>query len=260
MPKQSGPQLSTAGRNLADALLMARKTGVLLDLTTFSSVARDEAMAVQVAVMQQLGDTAPASKVALATDETAIAAPLFSTVVATSGANLVRPPTGFSGLEVEIAIRLRKDLTPEMGAQGPGALLENIEAAFVGIELLGSRLIDPKLHDPNFFLADNLGNAAYVLHAKHPWTAGMDVQGLPLEVKLDGELVYSAPARHPFGGVLVALERYAAAPNDLYGCCKAGHLITTGTLCGVVPLGQASSVAVNFGNAPAIHFSIGREA
>lgn len=250
--------LSPRAAALAARLVSARQTGALLDCEGNEPLTDEEAMAVQAEVMRRLGESAPASKVALNKAGRPIAAPIFGGVMFGNDDVVPRPSSGMSGLEVEIAVRLGRDLTPELAASGPSGLMAAIETVYLGVELLGARLAQPKAVNGNTFLADNLGNAAYVLDARRAWTAGLEVEGLPLEVQFDEVVVHSAPARHPFGGVLVALERYALAPDDQFNCCGAGRLITTGTLCGVLPIDRTCRVAVKLGSAPELSFTIGQ--
>jgi 2-keto-4-pentenoate hydratase len=236
----------TAVERMTHELVRAHRTGNKLVLDSeLNALTIAEAASVQVAVLSELGETVPASKVALNKLGQAVAAPLLGSRYVSSGASL---PIGVTtGLEVEIAVRLSRDLTPELAARGEVGVLSAIGGFYVGIELIGSRIERHREAGPGPLLADNLVSAGYVLNESDPWQRGTDTVGAVVAVVIDGIPIHSGPANHPFGGLLVALQRYALDPTDLYGSCRAGHIITTGTLCGVIPVTKSCSISASVG-------------
>lgn len=217
----------------ADTLAQAHRGGELIALDEeLNALSVDDAPSVQLGVMQRLGETAPAGKVAINKTGRAVAAPMFGSRFIRSGAAL--PVAGAIGLEVEVAVRLGRDLTPELAAHGENGVLSAIDAFLVGIELIGPRVADRAQAGLGALLADNLIGNGYALNDQDPWSRGSDIEGAIVDVAIDGTPVYSAVAANPFGGVMVALEAYARAPFDGFGICRAGQIITTGTLCGLV--------------------------
>lgn len=224
---------------LSDALAGAHRSGELLALDAeLDALPIDDAPAVQMAVMERLGETAPASKVAINKEGRAVIAPMFGSRFVESGATL--PRQGATGIEVEIALRLGRDLTAE------GDLLAAIDAYYLGIELIGPRLKNHREAGLGAFLADNLINDSYVINRSTPWPHGASID-FPVSVEIDGEVVHDAPAANPFGTVLAALDAYRKAPFDRHGALKAGHIITTGTLCGLIPLPDAKTITARMG-------------
>jgi 2-keto-4-pentenoate hydratase len=237
--------LSTIDR-LADALAAAHRSGTLLALDAeLDALPIEDGPAVQMAVMQRLGETAPASKVAINPEGHPVMAPMFGSRVVKSGATLPRGDA--IGIEVEIALRLGADITPGMDVRTA------IDAYFVGIELIGTRLQNRREAGLGALLGDNLINSAYVVGAE--WPHGSNIE-FPVVITIDGQTAYDAPAVNPFGTVFAALEAYAREPFDRHGALKAGHLITTGTLCGMVPIPGPCSISARLGDSAPVTLTL----
>src|SRR5205085_114584 len=104
------------------------------------------------------------------------------------------------------------------------------------IEVIGGRFVSAADVPFLSFLADNLGNRAYVVGNGVPLSALSEVNGLDCQVTLDGQPLYQAPAAHPAGDPLMPLLAYANAQSDHLGGLKGGQVVTTGSLCGVLPV------------------------
>lgn len=233
---------------LADVLAGAHRTNSLVTLDAeLDALPVDQAPAVQLAVMQRLGEVAPASKVAINREGRAVIAPMFGSRFVESGSAL--PMAGATGLEVEIAVRLGRDLAPGMD------LLSAIDGFFVGVELIGPRLANHRQAGLGAFLADNLVSNGYAINRSVPWSHGPDI-GFSVVVEVDGRKVHDAPALNPFGGVLVALGAYLQAPFDCHGALRAGHMITTGTLCGVIPISGPCEIHARIGEGPTVNVTM----
>ena len=109
----------------------------------------------------------------------------------------------------------------------------------LGIEVVGGRFDSAASVPFLSFLADNLGNRGYVVGESVPLSALSEVNGLACDVTLNGQPLYEAPASHPAGDPLLPLLAYANAQSDNLGGLKAGQLVTTGSLCGVLPIRAA---------------------
>ena len=59
------------------------------------------------------------------------------------------------------------------------------------------------------------------------------LDGLMVSLEFAGSEIYRAPAKHGFGTVLASVAAYAAAQQP-HLPLKAGTLVTTGSLCGLV--------------------------
>lgn len=228
-----------------------RQPGTLIPGDDFASLSAEDAIAVQAGVLYALDDTAPIAKVGKDTAGRGIVAPILGSRCIASGETLPLPRAGFLGIEVEIAARFKRDITAEIAAQGDAAIADCIEGYVLGIELVATRFADRTKAGAYGPLADNMTGAGYIVGDAWP---SAEIEGISIVVDMDGVKLFSGPAKHPFGGVIAAIRNYALAPFDLFGSLKAGMVMTTGTLCGLVVLpgpgvlnarvGEAGSVKV----------------
>lgn len=190
-------------------------------------------MQVQASVQGRLARPVGGWKVAIGPQQLPVAAPLLYLYPEAGEISLFPDCT----IEVELAVKLRRDLPRrETGAYDRSDILDAIEKVVLGIEVIGGRL-DSATNVPFIsFLADNLGNRGYVVGENVPLSALGEVNGLDCEVTLDSQSLYRAPASHPAGDPLLPLLVYANAQSDHLGGLKAGQVVTTGSLCGVLPV------------------------
>lgn len=143
------------------------------------------------------------------------------------------PPQRGSGIEVEIAFRLKTDLPPR--PEAPYArheILEAVGGVLVGVEVIRSRLDDPSDVPFPLFLADNLGNGSYVAGAETGLIEGLE--RARCTIGMDGAVIHDAPGGHPNGDPLTPLLAYASSQSDRLGGLRAGQIVTTGSLCGLI--------------------------
>ncbi|EJJ31520.1 hypothetical protein [Rhizobium sp. CF142] len=161
-----------------------------------------------------------------------IGSPIFTSMT-TSNTNATVSSTLVQGIEVEVAAILGQDIRAAEASKGEHGILEAIDRFVVGIELIGSRFT--KRSDAGLIgeLADNLSTAGYVTDPSRVWGPGADVTGATVEVSHDGNVIYSADAKHVFGSVLASLLAYAGNPFPSLPL-KKGMIVTTGTLCGMI--------------------------
>ena len=134
--------------------------------------------------------------------------------------------------EVADAIE-RKDLSAETANADEAAIIEAIDHYFVGIEVCGTRFADRKLAGVQAGLADNMSAFGYAIDPSD-WEHGQNLDGLNIELTFNGETIWNKPPKHGFGTVLASLVAYAALLEQPYPL-KAGTIVTTGSLCGLVP-------------------------
>lgn len=220
---------------LASALIGAYADhAVTLPAADIASVSLADAMDIQKRVADGLGEKVSAFKVAILPDGNAISAPLFGSLVVQSGGRVPSPSRGLVGIEVELAVRFARDVTPEIAAD-PEALKASIGSVHMGIEIVGSRLDDRTKAGTYGGLADNSNSAGYAVSPQE-WTDGLDIDGLNLTVATEAGVIYEGKAKLSFGGPLNVLGAYGQRPIDHFGGLKAGTLVTTGSLCGVVAM------------------------
>lgn len=222
---------------LSSALVEARRSGnrirrVAAELVPVSIA---DAIAVQSAVAGSLGEEPGGWKISIA-PQGKIAAPMYrSDMLAGGGTRKVRD--GFFAIEVEFAVRLKRDLLVSAGgSMERKEILAAVDTLMVGIELVESRLEDHP-HQPFLaFVADNIGNGGYVTGTERPFDPAENLTGRHCRVDLDGAVLFDAPAVHGNGDPIVPLVECVGVVGSAMGGWRAGQVITTGSICGVVPV------------------------
>lgn len=196
----------------------------------------NEAMQVQAEVAGLLGASVAGWKVAIRPEGHAVAAPLLTPLVTQASAFAVSPQ-GLMGIEVEIGLRLAGDLPPRPDRP---YMREDILAAcssvLVGIEVVSTRLPDQPNAPFALVLADNVSNGGYAIGDETTAFAALDLGNLALSVSIDGREVHAGIGGHGNGDPLVPVLAYVNSPNDRLGGFRQGQIVTTGTLCGLVPV------------------------
>ncbi|MET3926973.1 fumarylacetoacetate hydrolase family protein [Devosia sp. 2618] len=234
---------------LANLLIAAqRDTSLVVPASEFSQLSLGEAEELQDLVKRGLGRRVPAAKIGLNDQAGAVAAPIYDTVYKASGEPLILPKRGAVGIEVEVAVMLNRDLTFELAQADDAELLAAVDAFVLVIEPLATRYDDRTAAGPWGPLADNLVTGGLVHASDTPLPREHKVDGLALSVTVDGEVVYSQSARHPFGDVLTPLRAYAGVTRAGAFSIKAGTLVTTGSLCrNIVPVKSTGRVEARLG-------------
>lgn len=228
----------TTETDLAQLLIEAQRDGSRsVDQGLFAGIDRSTAYRVQAAVMHGLGKTPAMFKVAVAPDGGGAIAPIYAGRVGQSGK--IKLPSSSTGLEVEIGVVIGVDLPP---GSDRAAVEAAVSRYFMGIEICGTRFVDRQSANFDAGLADNISALGYALDPSD-WERGTDLADLDVEVSFNGAGVFAGPARHPFGGVLEAVVAYAKLTEQPYPLL-AGTVLTTGSLCGLVPVnGPGKGVA-----------------
>lgn len=205
-----------------------------------------EGMSVQTEVTRRLGARVGGWKVGAGPERISEGAPIYTHLLRASGASFPLRKSGLWGVEPEFGVRLRADLPPRPAKPYTREeIVDAIDAMFAGIEILASRVVDFKAVPHTVFLADNIGNAGYVTGPDASGWRGLDLSKLRATLTIDGETVHDAVGGHTYGDPLQPLIDFANAPCDGLGGLKAGHVITTGSLCGLVPVtGPCEAVLV----------------
>jgi 2-keto-4-pentenoate hydratase len=201
----------------------------------FRGITPSQALQIQRRVMSLLDEDATTCKVAINPDGIGICAPIFASLCGQSGHAFDLPASGFLGIEVEIAARLSRDVTPDMAGEGFDAVLSSIESFHVGVELVGTRLAHRNEAGPLAQLADNLSTCGYVLSAV-PFPKGPDISETQVDVIIDGKALERRPATNAFGNILNPIIACGRVEEREFDGLKAGMLVTTGALSGLIPI------------------------
>lgn len=231
--------LSADEKVLATALLESRKAGKLADPKAMPVPAdAASAMRSQAETVRGLGEKVVGWKVGFTADGNPFAAPLLESVVVKAPTKWVQKPGPDFRIEIEFGVRLSKDLPPRPGK--PYTLEEITDAydtVFCGIEMLASRYTDPA--QPSFLLglADCMHNGGYILgEEKKTKTIPGPLDKMTCRATIDGKEIFNGAPKHPQDDILLPLVAYASKQNDDLGGLKAGQIITTGALSGVLAL------------------------
>lgn len=232
--------------DLTQQLIEAQRAGRHdLDATPYSAIDRDAAYRMQVATMTALGEAPALLKTIITPDGLGACAPIYRSRVGNSGALQLSSPT-ITGLELEVGLVLASDLTPEAANRDEIDIIEAISHYFVGIEVCGTRYADRTLSGVNGGLADNASAFGYVIDPTHR-DAGAEIENYDVHLVFGGKSIWSAPAKHSFGTVLKSFVAYAKNQHPAFPL-KAGTVVTTGSLCGLVPTTGTGHVVGRLGN------------
>lgn len=207
-----------------------------------------EAYGVQVAVMEALGRPVLGWKVAVDEVYGAVAAPLDIW----SGPHI--PLHGGIFFELEVAVVLGTDLPPHTkGAYGMDDIRQSISHICCGVEFIRKRFGEEP--DIPFLagLADGLSHEGYLAGAKASPGDILEQEQFICRVDNCGvKSQYSVP--HPLRYPAHPIMRYVN--SQTVGCTplRAGQMITTGSLCGLMAVRQPGRVAVEIEGVGALEF------
>lgn len=216
----------------AEALLDARRCGAPVARAAHD-LPRDgaEGYAAQALVARRVGAEIAGWKVALA-DGMPVAAPLLGPLL--HSGHCLTGGSGPDAVEVEIAFRLGRDLPPRDGGYAREEVVSAIHGVLVGIEIVASRLAEGAAAPFPAFLADNLGNAGFMAGEPVPPASLDRLAGLGCRVIRDGAVIHDATGGHPARDPLAPLLAWANAQCDALGGLRAGQVVTTGSLVGLL--------------------------
>jgi len=203
-----------------------------------------EAAEVQAAVAKRLNANVAGWKIGYTPEGVPVAGPIFDRFLKAAGAHFPMREAGMWGVEPEIAVRLGVDL-PRRFVQRYSRedIVSAIDAVLVGIEIVASRVIDHKSANFLLFLADNIGHAGYATGPDQRNWRDLDLAKLRVSLTINGALLHDAVGGHPTDDPLKPLVDYANAQSDRLGGLRAGQVITTGSLCGLVTVEGPGEVA-----------------
>jgi len=232
--------------DLAHRLAEAHKSGRHdVDAKPYSELDRQSAYDVQFKVMRLLGQSPGLYKTAVAPDGAGAVAPIFASRFGQSGAFRL-PSANVTGLELEVGLVLDRDLDVETARHDEIDIVEAIDYYFVGIEICGTRYVDRTIAGFNGGLADGMSSLGYVMNPLHR-DLGAEIDGFDVTLEFAGNRIHAAPARHSFGTVLNSFIAYAKNQLPAYPL-MAGTVVTTGSLCGLVPVSGAGHVRGTLGS------------
>lgn len=193
-----------------------------------------DGLAIQADIAKTLGHAEAGWKVAIAEDGTPVAGLMPGPWLA--------PGDVYDGaigaelrVEIEIALRLATDVPMRPNQPYSRAeLLAHCDKAYLGIEIVESRLANWQGVPFALWLADALGHGGYYLGQELDMKVLDEVAGLTCFISLNGVTIYDQPAVHANGDPVAPFLAWANRKDELMGGLRAGQIVTTGSLCGGV--------------------------
>ncbi len=231
---------ATLARQLSDA----DNQGIRLTSASLAEPATPtEAFAVQCETLALNNWLTGGYKVAIRPDGSSVSAPMAHITHASESGTAGFERPAVDALEVEICFVLGKDLAaPGDTPYTRETLLAHVATISSGVEFLGHRLDDGSKSPALLFLADRLGNAGYILGEELPAKVIEPGQAYPLTITVNGDTVFTGPGKHPNDDPVAGFLVFA---NALTETVAKGRIITTGSLCGALPLPARAAIAIS---------------
>ena len=233
----------TRSSKLADAIRTAIQQKGSVDPEAYLGIPLADGYAIQADVFRSFGQPLPGSKLSLKSDA-CHSAPLISVV---EGDQF--PHRAGLGIEVELAFTLGKDTAAGASRQD---VVDAISSVRFGVELCGTRYEGGARGDQALAVADLISNIGYVLGPE--LDRGLLAEGAAfghLSILIDGQNVYDKAATHADVDPVKSLVVLAGqAPLAAFPILKAGQVITTGTLCGMILVAAPGKIEMNLGGQP----------
>jgi len=201
------------------------------------------AYATQAHVAETIGADVSGWKVGIRPDGTPMTAPIFASVMKSSGATWLLPSAGQLVVEVELALRLADDLPARTRPYTRDEIAGAVGEVLIGIELIHSRIAG--IDDPPFFLnlADNLGNAGYATGDALRNFRSLHLARLRCRMTIDGVSAHDKVGGHPQDDPYAPLIACLGQGMMGLGGFRAGQIITTGSL--ITPLRPKQRMAIH---------------
>jgi 2-keto-4-pentenoate hydratase len=222
---------AAVGRRLA----AAHKGSAAVPYADVLPLGRADAFAVQDATLAELGAVGGWKVGAKGPAAEPGCAPLPALGIKPSGTALLGPPWNMRGIEVEVALRLGKDLVPKSGEPDAATVRAAVEAVVPAIEVVETRLADWRDSTPLAQLADLQSHGALILGEP----SGIDIETLDLRtvqayLAFDGQPVASTRGANPAADIWRLVGWLAWHCVQRGQPLRAGQVITTGSCTGML--------------------------
>lgn len=222
----------------AAALLKAREAGLTIPTLPEGSHPRnaEHAYAIQDAVMLGMGEIAGWKVGAKNPQSEPTCSPLPQMLICDTPGKISVQREQLHGVEIEIAVRLGKDLPPAGQPYTAETVIAAVESVHPAIEIVCSRFSDPWKLDEMFPLADSISNGYLIVGPGISDLSSLSGSTAWIDMTLDGKSALSAEKSNPggtIGRLLAWLANHAAARS---GGLRKGQIITTGSFIGIFPM------------------------
>ena len=216
----------------ARRLLAARKGATVVRWRDVAPPDQGAAYAVQDETLRSIGPVGGWKVGAASPQSQPACAPLPAAGLQPDGAALLGPPWHMRGIEVELALRLGRDLGAAPSRQ---ELVEAVDAVLPAIEIVETRLADWRESEPLAQLADLQSHGALVLGAPSVIDPrDIDLRRIEAYLAFDGQPVASTYGAHATGDVWGLLQWLAAHCAARGQPLRAGQVVTTGSCTGLL--------------------------
>jgi 2-keto-4-pentenoate hydratase len=203
-----------------------------------------DAYAIQRLVFADLGGAAAAWKVGAGSpDATPACAEIAAATTFGDGAALPANMFNLVGAEAEIAYRLGRDLPPRAKAYSLDEVKAAIESAHPVIEVSDTRFVAWASQNRPSHVADQLNHGALAIGAASARPADVDPARQRAMMKVNGEVRADRVGGNPAGDPLRLLVWLANSGSRGAGGLRAGSVVTTGSLTGVIFVNPPVSLA-----------------
>jgi len=227
----------------ATLLVAARTNGVAIDWTGMVPATRDDAYAIQDATVLALGPVAGWKVGARSEAAEPICAPLPASGLLASGARLLGPTWALRGIEVEVALRVGRDLDIGQDVLTPAELVSAFDAAMPAIEVVETRLDRWKESPALAQLADLQSHGALVLGAPSRLEVSMvDLLEVEAQLRMGAAPVTSTKGGNPGRDIWRLLGWLACHCARRRRPLRAGQVVTTGSCTGMAFANQGDEV------------------
>jgi 2-keto-4-pentenoate hydratase len=138
-------------------------------------------------------------------------------------------------LEVEIGIRIGRDLSDSSTPYTPGAVADAIASLHLAVEIAGSRFVDRKAVGQMTAVSDLGSNAGIVVGPPVAAWRGIEVGAVAMRLVVGGTEIGTTPGGWSTHEMLAALADLATHAAGRSGGLKAGQVVITGARIGPVP-------------------------
>jgi len=170
------------------SLLEARRSGIQV-APPFALPDRDAVYAIQDGVATATGPVAGWKVGARTPTAEPNPAPLLVGALVTSPARFDGAAMHMIGVEIEISFHIVRDIAARETTVGREEALAAVGDAFVGMEVVDTRLANFQQLDPEWLLADNQMNHALVVGDSIKDWKGLDWPNLAVKLVIDGETI-----------------------------------------------------------------------
>ena len=218
-----------------DLLIAAHQGGPALRAADLRPVDAAAAYALQDALLERIGPIGGWKVGAKTPTAEPTCAPLPASGILPTGTNLQLIPSSLRGIEVEIALRVRRDLTGSLQAIDALTLDDMFDAVFPAIEVVETRLADFVDADPFAKLADLSSHGALVVGPAASVNPGeVQLPRLRAILTFDGQSVADIIGGNPAVDLL-RLTRWLASHCVQRGSpLRKGQIVTTGSCTGML--------------------------